>query len=107
MIAARRPSRRGLFAGGASMLAAGAFAGTAPTFAYQADRQLLGLLLTQEQIQVVHYSVILDTFDDAAFSAAGLPGSARGDIEAILAAEQAHIAVLARPDAGATPVPDL
>ena len=87
------------------MLAAGAFASTAPAFAFQADRELLDLLLAQEQIQVVHYSAILDTFDDAAFSAAGLPGSARGDIEAILAAEQAHIAALARPgrriDAGA------
>ena len=105
MIAARRPSRRGLFAGGASILAAGAFASAAPTFAFQADRELLGLLLGQEQIQVVHYSAILDTFDDAAFSAAGLPGSARSDVEAILAAEQAHIAALERPDGGSTPVP--
>ena len=87
------------------MLAAGAFASTAPAFALQADRELLDLLLTQEQIQVVHYSAILDTFDDAAFSAAGLSGSARGDIEAILAAEQAHIAALARPDGGPTPAP--
>lgn len=105
MIAARRPSRRGLFAGGAAMVAAGAFASSAPTYAFQADRELLGLLLTQEQMQVVHYSAILDTFDDAAFSAAGLPGSARGDIEAMLAAEQAHIAALERPDGGSTPVP--
>jgi hypothetical protein len=85
------------------MVAAGAFASTAPAFAYQADRELLGLLLTQEHIQVIHYSAILDTFDDAAFSAAGLPGSARGDIEVILAAEQAHIAALARPDRESTP----
>ena len=103
MIAARRPSRRGLVAGGAAILAAGAFASTPPTFAYQADRELLGLLLTQEQMQVVHYSAILDTFDDAAFSTAGIPGGARGDIEAILAAEQAHIAALERPDGGSTP----
>jgi hypothetical protein len=87
------------------MFAAGAFASTAPAFAFQADRELLDLLLTQEQIQVVHYSAILDTFDDAAFSAAGLSGSARGDIEAILAAEQAHIAALARPDGGSTVAP--
>jgi hypothetical protein len=105
MIAARRPSRRGLFAGGASMLAAGAFASTAPTFAFQSDRELLGLLLTQEQIQVDHYSAILDTFDDAAFSAAGLSGSVRGDIEAILAAEHAHVAALEPPDSGSTPAP--
>jgi hypothetical protein len=87
------------------MLAAGAFASTAQTFAFQTDRDLLGLLLTQEQIQVAHYSAILDTFDDAAFSAAGLLASARGDIEAILAAEQAHIAALSRPDSGSTPAP--
>jgi hypothetical protein len=105
MIAARRPSRRGLFAGGASILAAGAFASTAPTFAFQVDRELLDLLLTQEQMQVAHYTAILDTFDDAAFSAAGLSGSARADIEAILTAEQAHIAALARPDGGSTPAP--
>jgi Ferritin-like domain len=105
MIAAPRPSRRVLFAGGASMLAAGAFASTAPTFALQPDREFIDLLLTQEQIQVVHYSAILDTFDDAAFAAAGLSGSARGDIEAVLAAEQAHIAALARPDGETTPAP--
>ena len=87
------------------MLAAGAFASTAPTFAFQSDRELLGLLLTQEQIQVDHYSAILDTFDDAAFSAAALSGSARGDIEAILAAEHAHIAALEPPDNGSTPAP--
>ena len=71
----------------------------------QADRQLLDLLLTQEQIQVVYYSAILDTFDDAAFSAAGLPQGTRGGIENILAAEKAHITALPRPgrriDAGA------
>jgi hypothetical protein len=87
------------------MFAAGAFASTAPALAFQADRELLDLLLTQEQIQVVHYSAILDTFDDAAFSAAGLPGSARGDIEAILTAEQAHIAAFERRDSGSTPAP--
>jgi Ferritin-like domain len=85
------------------MLAAGAFAGTSPAFAFQPDRELLDLLLTQEQIQVIHYSAILDTFDDAAFSAAGLSESARGDIEAILASEQAHIAALDRPEGGSTP----
>ena len=105
MIAARRPSRRGLFAGSASILAASAFASTTPAFAFQADRELLRLLLTQEQLQVVHYSAILDTFDEAAFSAAGFSASARGDIEIILAAEQAHIAALERPDSGLPPAP--
>ena len=63
------------------------------------------MLLTQEQIQVAHYSAILDAFDDAAFSAAGLPGGTRGGIESILAAEKAHIAALARPGGESTPAP--
>jgi len=105
MNAARRPSRRGLFAGGASILAAGAFARTAPALAFQVDRELLDLLLTQEQVQVDYYSAILDTFDDAAFSAASFSQSARRSIERILAAEKAHIAALARPDGGSPPAP--
>jgi hypothetical protein len=105
MSATRRPSRRGLLTGGATALAAGAFARTAPALAFQSDRELLDLLLTQEHVQVVQYSAILDAFDEAAFSTAGLPGSTRGIIEEILAAEQTHIAALARPDGGSTPVP--
>jgi hypothetical protein len=105
MNAARRPSRRGLFAGGASILAAGAFARTAPALAFQVERELLDLLLTQEQVQADYYSAILDTFDDAAFSAASFPQSARNSIELILAAEKAHIAALARPDGGSPPAP--
>ena len=105
MNAARRPSRRGLFAGGASILAAGAFARRAPALAFQVDRELLDLLLTQEQVQVDYYSAILDTFDDAAFSAASFSQSARSSIERILAAEKAHIAALARPDGRSPPAP--
>ncbi len=105
MIAARRSSRRGLLAGGASVLAAGALARTAPGLAFQVDRELLDLLLGQEQIQIVHYSAILDTFDEAAFSAAGFSGSARGAIEGILAAEEAHVAALPRPGDGSMPAP--
>jgi hypothetical protein len=107
MNAAHRPSRRGLFAGGASLLAAGALTRTAPALAFQVDRELLDLLLTQEQVQVDYYSAILDTFDDAAFSAASFSQSARSSIERILAAEKAHIAALARPDGGSTPAPVL
>ncbi|MDF2762933.1 MAG: hypothetical protein K0S83_1667 [Thermomicrobiales bacterium] len=110
MVAARRSSRRGLLAGGASVLAAGALARTAPGLAFQVDRELLDLLLGQEQIQIVHYSTILDTFDEAAFSAAGFSGSARGAIEGILAAEEAHVAALPRPGDGSMParsVPEL
>src|SRR5215207_4431378 len=105
MIAAPSPNRRGLIAIGASTLAAGALARTASVLALQSDRELLDLLLTQEQIQVVHYTAILDTFDEAAFSAARLSGSARGGIEAILTAETAHVAALPRPGDGSTPVP--
>ena len=104
MIAAR-PNRRSLIAVGASALAAGAIAQTAPGLAYQTDRQLLEFLLAQEQIQVVHYSAILDTFDEAAFSAAGLSQSARGRIEAILVAEQAHVAAFPRPGGESPPAP--
>jgi hypothetical protein len=105
MVAARRSSRRGLLAGGASVLAAGALARTAPGLAFQVDRELLDLLLGQEQIQIVHYSTILDTFDEAAFSAAGFSGSARGAIEGILAAEEAHVAALPRSGDGSMPAP--
>jgi hypothetical protein len=105
MNAARRPSRRTIFVGGASVLAAGAFARTAPALAVQVDRELLDLLLTQEQLQVEYYTAILDTFDDAAFSAAGLSPSDRDSIELILAAEKAHIAALVRPDGGTPPAP--
>ena len=66
MVTAGSPNRRGLIAVGASALVAGAFARTAPVHAMQTDRQLLDLLLGQEQIQVVYYSTVLDTFDDAA-----------------------------------------
>ena len=97
MIAPRSPNRRGLLVVGASVLAAGALALTVPVRAFQTDRELLDLLLGQEQIQVVYYSAILDAFDDAAFSAAGLPEGARGAIESILAAEKAHITALPRP----------
>jgi len=97
MIAPRSPNRRGLIAVGASMLAAGALAHTIPVRALQTDRELLDLLLGQEQIQVVYYSAILDAFDDAAYSAAGLPEGTRGAIESILAAEKAHITALPRP----------
>jgi Ferritin-like domain len=105
MIAPRSPSRRGLIAVGASALAAGALAHAVPVRAFQTDRELLDLLLGQEQIQVVYYSAILDAFDDAAFSAAALPDGARGGIESILAAEKAHITALPRPAGVETPAP--
>jgi hypothetical protein len=105
MYAARSPNRRGLIAVGASALVAGTLAQTAPVRAFQSDRQLLDLLLGQEQVQVVYYSAILDAFDDAAFSAANLPQGTRGGIESILAAEQSHITALPRPGGVSTPAP--
>ncbi len=105
MIADRSPNRRSLIAVGASALVAGALAHTAPVQALQSDRQLLDLLLGQEQIQVAYYSAILDAFDDAAFSAAGLPRGARGGIEEILAAEKAHSTALPQPGDVSTPAP--
>lgn len=105
MSAARSPNRRGLIAAGASALVAGALAHTAPVGAIQTDRQLLELLLGQEQIQVGYYSAILDAFDDAAFSAVNLPRGTRGGIESILAAEKAHVAALPQPGGGSTPAP--
>jgi hypothetical protein len=105
MVTAGSPNRRGLIAVGASALVAGALAQTAPVRAMQSDRQLLDLLLGQEQVQVVYYSTVLDTFDDAAFSAASLPQGTRAGIENILTAEKAHITALPRPGGVSTPAP--
>jgi hypothetical protein len=105
MSAAGSPNRRGLIAAGASALVAGALAPTALVSAMQSDRQLLDLLLGQEQVQVAYYSAILEAFDDAAFSAASLPRGTRGGIESILAAEKAHVAALPQPGDRSTPAP--
>jgi len=105
MVTAGSPNRRGLIAVCASALVAGAFARPAPVHAMQTGRQLLDLLLGQEQIQVVYYSTVLDTFDDAAFSAANLPQGTRGGIENILVAEKAHTPAPARPGGVPTPPP--
>ena len=102
MTAAKRPTRRVLIAGGASAFAVGALTSAAPAGALQGDRDLL---ITQEQAQITHYSALLDAFDDAAFAAAGLPETARSGIASILAAEQAHLAVLARRDDVPAPGP--
>ena len=105
MSTARSPSRRSLITVGASALVTGALAHTAPVSAIQSDRQLLDLLLGQEQIQVGYYSAILDAFDDATFIAAKLPRGARGGIESILVAEKAHITALLRPGGASTLAP--
>ncbi len=91
-------TRRGLITGGASALAASALVPTAPVTATQLDRDLLDLLLAQEQAQVALYTAILDSFDERAFTEAGFPETVRSGIEEIRAAEQAHIAVVTRPD---------
>jgi hypothetical protein len=105
MAAATRPTRRFLMATSASTLAAGALAHALPIAATQVDRDFLDLLVTQEQMQIAHYTALLAAFDDAAFTEAGLPESTRGFIETILAAEEAHFAALPRPDGESLPVP--
>lgn len=98
-IAQRHPSRRRLIAGSAT-LAAGAILpprAAAPVAALVADRDYLTLLFGLEQTQIVRYQALLDRFDEAAFTAAGLPEGTRSRIEAILAADQTHIAALTPP----------
>ena len=98
MIAASRASRRELVAVSASALAAGALFHAVPVGAIQVDRDLLDLLHGQEVIQIAHYKALLAAFDETAFQAAGLPEGARGAIERILVAEEAHLEALVRPD---------
>jgi hypothetical protein len=105
MTARSRPTRRILLSGSAAALAAGALADTIPAIAYQVDRDLLDLLLTQEQIQVAHYTAMLAAFDAAAFRAAGLPETTRSAIESILAAEETHLSALERPEGESSPAP--
>ena len=101
----RRSSRRGLVAGSAAALAVGALPRAAPTLALQTDRELLDLLLVLEQTQVVHYTAIRDAFTEQAFADAGLPDGTRGLLDAILAAEEVHLALLTRPDGSPSPGP--
>ena len=105
MNAASRPTRRVLVATSASVLATGVLAHAVPLRAFQVDRDLLDLLVSQEQLQIAHYTAMLATFDDAAFSAAALPKSSRRVIESILTAEEAHLAALTRPDGQFPPAP--
>ena len=105
MTARSRPTRRLLLSGSAAALATSALADAIPASALQVDRDLLDLLLTQEQIQIAHYTAILTAFDDAAFSGAGLPESTRSAIESILAAEETHLSMLARPEGESPPAP--
>ena len=105
MNAASHPTRRVLIATSASALAVGVLAHAVPTGASQVDRDLLDLLVIQEQMQIAHYTAMLAAFDDAAFSAAGLPESTRRVIESILSAEETHLAALSRPDGESAPAP--
>jgi len=103
MTAKSRPTRRVLIAGSAAVLASGALADAVPASAAPVDRDLLDLLARQERLQIAHYSAMLTAFDEAAFSAAGLPESTRSAIETILAAEETHLSALARPDGESDP----
>ena len=98
-------TRRGLIAGGTSALAMGAFMPSPAVAALQVDRDLIDVLFAQEQAQIAFYTAILDTFDASAFGAAGLPEGTRTGIEAILAAERAHITIVTREDGPQSPAP--
>ncbi|MBW3633099.1 MAG: ferritin-like domain-containing protein [Chloroflexi bacterium] len=100
-----RPTRRVLMATSASLLASGVLAHAVPVGALQVDRDLLDLLVSQEQLQIAHYTAMLAAFDDAAFSTAGLPASTRRVIESILTADVAHLAALVRPEGESPPAP--
>jgi hypothetical protein len=93
----RRPSRRVLIAGSTLAVAASALLPRMPGTA-QTDRGLLDLLYAVEQLQVALYEAILDSFDEAAFTAEGLPDGTRAGLQTILEAEREHLALLARPD---------
>ena len=98
MPTARHRTRRGLIAGGASAVATGVFAWNGPVAAWQSNRELLDLLRGQEQAQIAQYRAILDTFEAAAFTAAGLSEDTLSGIEAALSADEAHLAALSDPD---------
>jgi hypothetical protein len=103
MTARGQRSRRVLIAGSASALAASGLARTAAAF--QADRDLLDLLASQELLQIAHYTALLETFDDSVFVDAGYPDGTRSKIESILTAEESHLAALMRPDTETAPGP--
>ena len=105
MPAAHHTTRRGLIAAGAGALAAGAVIWSGPAAARQSSRDLLELLRAQEQTQIAHYRALLETFDDAAFAAAGLPASVRDGIAVILAADEVHLAALSDLDQGSPAAP--
>lgn len=92
------PTRRGLIAGGAATLVAGALVPVTAAPAFQMDRALIDLLYVQEQTLMSFYAAVLQNFDEAAFAGAGLPEHVRSGVEEILAAEEAHQAVVTRPD---------
>src|SRR5688500_6257439 len=101
----RRSSRRGLVVGSAAAFAAGVLPRATSTLALQSDRELLDLLLVLEQTLVAHYTAIRDAFADQEFASAGLPDDTEERLDAILVAEEAHLALLTRPDGSPSPGP--
>jgi hypothetical protein len=101
--ARRRSTRRVVVAGGTSLLVATAFSASADTSALQSDRRLLDLLVTLEQMQIARYQAILVDFDDEAFTTSGFATEARSALETILAAEDAHLAIVARAEEAPAP----
>jgi hypothetical protein len=100
-LAPHSASRRLLI--GAAALTGVALTGTPHGVAAQTDRGLLDLLYALEQIQVALYEAILDSFAPDAFTEKGFPPTARAQVDAILAADRAHLEVLERPDEAPAP----
>jgi hypothetical protein len=98
-----RSSRRFVVASSAVALASGALGRGLSESLAQTDRGLLDLLYALEQIQVALYDAILSTFDQAQFTSQGFPAGTRDRIEAIQAADHAHLDVLERPDEAPAP----
>jgi hypothetical protein len=102
-------TRRTLVAGSASLLAVSGHPVQPTMFAVQSDRGLLDMLYVIEELQVGLYEELLSTFDEQAFTAAGMPDGSRTEVEAMLEAERTHLSLLVRPEIGlaSSPVKNL
>jgi hypothetical protein len=94
----QRSTRRGVVVAGAAAFAVtGLAAGARPVAALQTDRDYLDLLLAVVRAQAAGYTAMLESFDAPAFAAAGLPDTARSEVEQALGIVEDHAARLVRP----------